>query len=38
MIPLSKLQKEIMKEFYSITPAKVIFDKKERSKLCETDV
>lgn len=33
MIPLSKLQKEIMEEFYSITPTKVIFDKKERSKL-----
>ena len=33
MIPLSKLQKEIMTEFYSITKTKVIFNKKERSAL-----
>lgn len=33
MIPLSKLQKEIMTEFYFITKTKVIFNKKERSDL-----
>lgn len=32
-IPLTKLQKEIMSEFYNNFPIKVIFDKKERNKL-----
>ena len=32
-IPLTKLQKEIMREFYSIAPTKVIFGKAERDKL-----
>lgn len=32
-IPLCKLQKEIMKEFYSIGPTKVIFNKKQRDVL-----
>lgn len=32
-IPLTKLQKEIMQEFYSITPTKVIYNKAERKKL-----
>lgn len=32
-IPLTKLQKEIMQEFYSISPTKVLFDKSERDKL-----
>ena len=32
-IPLTKLQKEIMQEFYSIVPTKVILDKAERKKL-----
>lgn len=34
-IPLTKLQKEIMQEFYSIAPTKVIFNKAERNKLWE---
>ena len=33
MIPLTKLQKEIMREFYQIAPTKVIYDKKKRNKL-----
>ncbi len=33
VIPLTKLQKEIMQEFYSIIPTKVIFNKAEREKL-----
>lgn len=32
-IPLTKLQLEIMQEFYSIVPTKVLFNKKERQKL-----
>lgn len=32
-IPLTKLQKEIMQEFYSIIPTKVIYNKAERKKL-----
>lgn len=32
-IPLTKLQKEIMSEFYSFYPTKVIFNKKERASL-----
>lgn len=32
-IPLTKLQKEIMQEFYGIVPTKVIFNKTERNKL-----
>ena len=32
-IPLTKLQLEIMREFYSIAPTKVLFNKKERQKL-----
>lgn len=32
-IPLTRLQKEIMQEFYSITPTKVIFSKAERNEL-----
>ena len=32
-IPLTKLQEEIMQEFYSIVPTRVIFDKKERNNL-----
>lgn len=32
-IPLTKLQKEIMQEFYRIAPTKVIFNKTERNKL-----
>ena len=34
-IPLTKLQKEIMQEFYSITPTKVVFSKPKRDKLWE---
>ncbi len=33
VIPLTKLQKEIMQEFYSIESTKVIFNKAEREKL-----
>ena len=33
MIPLSKMQKEIMSEFYNLNPTKVIFDKKQRNEL-----
>lgn len=33
MIPLTKLQKDIMKEFYSIAPTKVIYNKKQRDFL-----
>ena len=33
MIPLTKLQKEIMQEFYSIEKTRVIYDKKERQGL-----
>ncbi|MBQ9232170.1 MAG: hypothetical protein IJ190_13480 [Prevotella sp.] len=33
MIPLTKLQKEIMQEFYSIARTKVIFTKTERDEL-----
>lgn len=33
MIPLTKQQKEIMKEFYNISPTKVIFNKAERNEL-----
>lgn len=33
MIPLTKLQKEILKEFYNITPTKVIFNKNQRNEL-----
>ena len=29
-IPLTKLQKEILNEFYSKKPTKVLFDKKQR--------
>lgn len=32
-IPLTKLQKEIMEEFYSIVPTKVVFDKAKRDDL-----
>lgn len=32
-IPLTRLQKEIMGEFYSVHPTKVIFNKKERNDL-----
>lgn len=32
-IPLTKLQKEIMCEFYSVSPTKVAFNKSERDKL-----
>lgn len=32
-IPLTKQQKEIMKEFYSLSPARVIFDKQERKEI-----
>lgn len=32
-IPLTKQQREIMQEFYSISPTKVIFDKSERNDL-----
>lgn len=32
-IPLTKLQKEIMQEFYTISPTKVIFNKTERNEL-----
>ena len=32
-IPLTKLQKEIMQEFYSIIPTKVIYNKTERNQL-----
>lgn len=32
-IPLTKLQKEIMQEFYSLKPTKVIFNKSERDRL-----
>ncbi len=32
-IPLTKLQKELMKEFYNIPATKVIFNKSERTKL-----
>ncbi len=33
VIPLTKLQKEIMREFYSYSPLKVIYNKKERKKI-----
>ena len=33
MIPLTKLQKEIMQEFYSIKPTKVIYNKTQRNNL-----
>lgn len=33
MIPLTKLQKEIMEEFYNITPTRVIFDKAKRNAI-----
>ncbi|MDD3232328.1 MAG: hypothetical protein PHO06_03155, partial [Clostridia bacterium] len=33
MIPLTKLQKEMMKEFYEYEPLKVIYNKFERNKL-----
>ena len=33
MIELTKLQKEIMEEFYSIQPTKIIFTKKERNNI-----
>lgn len=33
MIPLSRPQKEIMKEFYDIAPTKVIFNKNDRDKI-----
>ena len=33
MIPLTRLQKEIMMEFYGYTPQKVIFNKTERNRL-----
>lgn len=33
MIPLTKLQKEIMEEFYCLRPLKIAFDKKERDRL-----
>lgn len=33
IIPLTKAQKEIVQEFYNITPIKVIFNKKERADL-----
>ena len=36
IIPLTKLQKEIMQEFYSIAQTKVIFSKTERKKLWES--
>lgn len=32
-IPLTKLQKEIMEEFYNCPPTKVIYDKKKRDEL-----
>lgn len=32
-IPLTKLQSEIMREFYSISPTRVLFNKKERQQL-----
>lgn len=35
MIPLTKLQREIMQEFYNLKPTKVVFDKKERKKIWE---
>lgn len=34
-IPLTKLQKEIMKDFYSVEATKVIFNKSERNSLWE---
>lgn len=33
LIPLTKLQKDLMKEFYQIIPTKVVFNKKERNVL-----
>ena len=33
MIPLTKLQREIMAEFYNIKPTKVIYNKQERKKI-----
>lgn len=33
MIPLTRLQKEIMEEFYQVKPTKVIFNKNERNDL-----
>lgn len=32
-IPLTKQQKEIMKEFYNINPTKVIFNKIQRKEI-----
>jgi len=33
VIPLTRLQKEIMQEFYNIKPTKVVFNKTQRNKL-----
>lgn len=33
IVPLTKLQKEIMEEFYNISPTKVIFNKTQRNEL-----
>lgn len=35
MIPLSKLQRDIMQEFYNVAPTRVIFTKRERKDLWE---
>lgn len=37
-IPLTKLQKEILNEFYSKKPTKVLFDKKQRKKIWDKAV
>ncbi len=36
MIPLTKLQKEIMSEFYNCLPQRVVFNKKERNAFWKT--
>ena len=38
IVPLTKLQKEIMTSFYSVPPAKVIYNKAEREKLWNKSV
>lgn len=35
MIPLTRLQKEIMRDFYSIQPTEVVYDYAERKKMWE---
>ena len=38
MIPLTKQQREIMREFYSVPPTRVLLDKKKRKEIWDTAV